>query len=107
MPVVDRLPDAVWPDEKNVGGAHLTLRYVAVPVLLTVALVTAAGLLPMAAGIAGFVVAGALIAAGVSLLEARTQKCPGYSVMGLNTCEIARPGDREQAPETDGLEEAA
>lgn len=92
--------DHVWPAEKNVGGIHRTGRYVLAPVLVALGLAVLTGWLAVAPGVTGAVVGlVAVFAGGVSFLEARTQKCPGYAVMGLNTCELPQtrsvPGDEE------------
>lgn len=89
MAVTDRLPDAVWPSEPNVGGHHLTVRYVSVPIFLALAAVAAAGLLPGVTGTATLAVAVlATGAAGLSVVEIRTRKCFGYALMGLDTCPM-------------------
>lgn len=95
MSRLDRLPEAVWPSEKNVGGHHLTLRYALVPLLLTVAAGTLAGYLPGVTGSTAIAVAALVgVGAAVSLVEARTRKCPGYAVLGIDTCPLP---DREAA----------
>lgn len=83
----------VWPAEKNVGGIHRTGRYVLAPVLVTLGLAVLTGWLSVAPGLAGTIVGVAAVFAGVvSLVEAHTQKCPGYAVMGINTCELPETG---------------
>lgn len=100
MSLADRLPDAVWPAEKNVGGLHRTARHVLGPLLLALGLVALAGLHPGTTGLAGPLVGvGYLVAGIVTLVEAHTQKCPGYAAMGINTCEL-------REPTTTGTEEA-
>ena len=86
MAVIDR----VWPAEKNVGGMHRTARYVGGPILVVLGLGLLTGSLPGVTGTVGPVVGALLALAGVvSLVEAHTQKCPGYAVMGIDTCELA------------------
>lgn len=90
--------DLVWPAEKNVGGIHRTGRYVLSPVLVVLGLAVLTGWLSVAPGLTGAVVGVVAVFAGVvSYIEARTQKCPGYTVMGINTCELPEtrsgPGD--------------
>lgn len=86
MAVLDR----VWPSEKNVGGIHRTGRYVLATVLMALGIGILSGWLSVALGAAGTAVGVAAVVGGVvSLVEAHTQKCPGYAVMGLNTCELS------------------
>ena len=92
MAITDRLPDTVWPSEPNVGGHHLTVRYLSVPVFLALAALAAAGLIPGVTGIAAVAVAAlASGAAGLSVVEIRTRKCFGYALMGLDTCPMPEP----------------
>lgn len=98
MSLADRLPPAVWPAEKNVGGVHRTGRYVLGPVLLALGVAAIAGLLP---GISGLVGLGSLVVGIVTLIEAHTQKCPGYAALGINTCKLPEPST------TTGTEEPA
>lgn len=88
MSLADRLPAAVWPAEKNVGGVHRTGRYVLGPVLLGVGAAAIAGLLP---GITGLVGVGCLVVGVVTQVEAHTQKCPGYAALGVDTCDPSEP----------------
>lgn len=86
MTVLDR----VWPTEKNVGGIHRTGRYVLAPVLTVLGIGILAGWLSAALGVVGTVVGIAAVFGGVvSFVEAHTQKCPGYAVMGIDTCELS------------------
>lgn len=72
--------------EKNVGGYDRIARFVVGPVLLVVGLAAFAGLLTLAAGTLGLVLAGAAVLVGaVLLVTAATQKCPLNSVVGMNT----------------------
>lgn len=92
--------DHVWPAEKNVGGIHRTGRYVLAPVLVALGIAILTGWLSVAPGLTGVVAGVAAVFGGVvSYLEARTQKCPGYTVMGINTCELPKTrtytGDEE------------
>lgn len=82
--------DYVWPAENNVGGIHRTGRYVLAPVLVTFGIGVLIGWLPVASGLVGAVVGiGTVFAGVVSFIEARTQKCPGYAVMGIDTCSLS------------------
>lgn len=81
--------DHVWPAEKNVGGIHRTGRNVLAPVLVVLGLGVLTGWLSVAPGLAGTLVGAVAVLAGViSFIEARTQKRPGYAVMGIDTCEL-------------------
>lgn len=94
-----RVINRVWPAERNVGGIHRTARYVGGPVLVVVGLGVLTGWLPGLTGLASPVVGGAAVFTGVvSLVEAHTQKCPGYAVLGMNTCEFSaqESGDRRE-----------
>lgn len=85
-----RLPRAIWPAERNVGGVHRTARYVLATVLGALGLGLLAGWPAAASGLVGPAGGTAVLLAGiVSAVEAHTQKCPGYSAMGINTCELA------------------
>lgn len=88
MSLADLLPAAVWPAEKNVGGVHRTGRYVLGPVLVALGIAALAGLLPDITGIVGL---ACLFVGVVTLVEAHTQKCPGYAALGINTCELPDP----------------
>lgn len=88
MSFADRLPAAVWPAEENVGGVHHTGRYVLGPVLMGVGVAAIAGVHP---GITGLVGLGCLVGGAASLVEAHTQKCPGYAALGIDTCDLPEP----------------
>lgn len=101
MSLAERLPAAVWPAEKNVGGIHRTGRYVLGPVLVAVGVAAVAGLLP---GVTGLVGLACLFVGVVTLAEAHTQKCPGYAALGIDTCPIPdQPADtgRDRAARPD------
>lgn len=86
MAVLDR----VRPTEKNVGGIHRTGRYVLAPVLTALGIGILSGWVSVALGVVGPVVGVAAVVGGVvSFIEAHTQKCPGYAVMGIDTCELS------------------
>jgi hypothetical protein len=85
MSLAERLPAAVWPAEKNVGGVHRTGRYVLGPVLVALGVGSLAGLLP---GIPGLVGLAGLFVGVVALVEAHTQTCPGYTALGIDTCDL-------------------
>lgn len=97
----DRVRRTGWPTDPNVGGVHLTVRYLAAPLLLALGGILLAGWWPAVTGTAAVALgAAALVAGVVSLIEARTRKCPGYAWLGIDTCP---------RPETDdgAAEEAA
>jgi hypothetical protein len=72
--------------QKNVGGIDRIARLVLGPVLLVVGVAAIAGLLTIAAGTTGLVVAALLLVVGaVFTVTGLTQKCPLNSILGLNT----------------------
>jgi hypothetical protein len=80
----------VWPTEKNVGGIHRTGRYVLAPVLIALGIGILSGWLSVPLGVVEPLVGVAAVSGGVvSFVEAHTQKCPGYAVMGVDTCELS------------------
>lgn len=100
MAVLDRLPAAVWPEETNVGGVHRTARYVGGPILLALGLASLLGWLPTVTGTTALVLGlVALFAGAVSLVEAHSQKCPGYAAMGIDTCRLPEGGEAPPAEE--------
>ena len=102
MAYTDRLPETVWPSEPNVGGHHVTVRYLSIPALLALAGASLAGLLPGIAGSTAVVVAALGVGiAGLSVVEIRTRKCFGYALLGVDTCPVP------VADASTGTEEAA
>ena len=102
MALADRLPETVWPSDPNVGGHHVTVRYLSIPVMLALAGASLAGLLPGVTGTAAVAVAAVGVAvAGLSVVEIRTRKCFGYAMLGVDTCPVpvgdASPGAEEAA----------
>ena len=80
--------------EKNVGGYDRIARFVVGPILVVVGLASFGGLLTLAAGTLGLVLAAVALIVGLVLVTtAVTQKCPLNSVLGLNTYR----GDTEPA----------
>jgi hypothetical protein len=72
--------------EKNVGGYDRLARFVVGPILVLVGLAAFGGLLTLAAGTLGLVLAAVALLVGLVLVTtAVTQKCPLNSVLGLNT----------------------
>ena len=72
--------------EKNVGGYDRTARFVVGPILVLVGLASLGGLLTLAAGTLGLVLAAVALLVGLVLTTtAVTQKCPLNSLLGLNT----------------------
>ena len=72
--------------EKNVGGYDRTARFVVGPILLLVGLASFGGLLTLAAGTLGLVLAAVALLVGLVLTTtAVTQTCPLNSVLGVNT----------------------
>ena len=99
MALAERLPEAVWPRDPNVGGHHVTVRYLSIPAMLTLAAVSLVGLLPGVTGAAAVAVAGFGVGvAGLSVIEIRTRKCFGYALLGVDTCPVPL-GDGTPPPE--------
>lgn len=96
MSLAERLSEMVWPAERNVGGVHRTGRYVLGPVLVALGVAALAGVLPGGTWPVGL---ACLFVGAVTLVEAHTQKCPGYAALSINTCELPEP------PTTTGTEE--
>jgi hypothetical protein len=73
--------------QKNVGGLDRTVRLVAGPILVTVGVALAAGLLDVGlTGTVALAVAGlALVAGLIFVVTGTTQKCPANEVAGLDT----------------------
>ena len=72
--------------QKNVGGYDRTARFVLGPILIAVGVAALGGLLTLAAGTLGVVLAGAAVLIGAVLtVTAMTQTCPLNSAIGLNT----------------------
>lgn len=84
--------------EKNVGGYDRIARFVVGPVLIVVGAAAFGGLLTLAAGTLGLVLAGVAVLVGAVLtVTAATQKCPLNSVIGMNT--YREPSTRQSASE--------
>jgi uncharacterized membrane protein len=74
--------------QKNVGGYDRIARFVVGPILIAVGAAAVAGLLTIAAGVTGLVIAGAaILVGGILTVTATTQKCPLNAAIGLNTYE--------------------
>ena len=72
--------------QKNVGGYDRTARFVLGPILILVGISAFAGLITLAAGTLGLVLAGAAFVVGAVLTTtATTQKCPLNAAIGMNT----------------------
>lgn len=72
--------------EKNVGGYDRLARFIVGPILVIVGLAAVGGLITLAAGTLGLVLAGVLFLIGAILtVTAFTQKCPLNNLLGLNT----------------------
>jgi hypothetical protein len=72
--------------EKNVGGFDRTARFVVGPILIIVGLAAFGGLLTLAAGTLGLVLAAVALLVGIVLATtAATQKCPLNRALGMNT----------------------
>ena len=83
--------------KKNVGGIDRIARFIVGPLLVVVGLAALGGLVTLAAGTLGVVVAAlALLLGAVFTATAATQKCPINSLLGLNTY---RAGDVESSGE--------
>jgi hypothetical protein len=74
--------------EKNVGGYDRIVRFVVGPILILTGGAALGGLVSLAAGTLGLVLAGvAVLVGGVLTVTATTQKCPLNSAIGLDTYE--------------------
>ena len=86
--------------QKNVGGYDRTARFVLGPILILVGVAAFAGLVTLAGGTLGLVLAGAAVAVGAVLTTtATTQKCPLNAAIGMNTYK-ERPGSQSPPEET-------
>ncbi|SFF86275.1 Protein of unknown function [Halopelagius inordinatus] len=87
--------------QKNVGGYDRIARLVVGPVLVIVGAAMVAGLVTVATGILGTVLAGgALLVGAVFVVTGMTQKCPLNRALGLNT---HRDEDTEQKETADRM----
>jgi hypothetical protein len=78
--------------QKNVGGYDRLLRFVVGPILVVVGGAAFGGVLTLATGTVGLVLAGvALLVGAILTVTAVTQKCPLNSVLGLNTYGNSAP----------------
>jgi hypothetical protein len=83
--------------EKNVGGYDRIARFIVGPVLIVAGAAMLTGLLTIATGTLGFVVAvAALLVGGVLTTTAITQKCPLNRALGFNTYK----GETKTEPDT-------
>jgi hypothetical protein len=72
--------------EKNVGGYDRIARFVVGPLLIVGGAAALGGVITLAAGTLGLVLAGIAVAVGLVLTAtATTQKCPLNATIGLNT----------------------
>ena len=72
--------------QKNVGGYDRGVRFVLGPILILAGVAAFAGLVTLAGGTLGLVLAGAVVAVGAVLTTtATTQKCPLNAAIGMNT----------------------
>jgi hypothetical protein len=72
--------------DKNVGGYDRLARFVVGPLLIVGGGAALGGVVTIAAGTLGLVLAGIAVAIGVVLVAtATTQKCPLNATIGLNT----------------------
>jgi hypothetical protein len=72
--------------QKNVGGYDRIARFLVGPILILVGAASFGGLLTLAAGTVGVVLAGLAVLVGAVLtVTAATQKCPLNAVVGLDT----------------------
>ncbi|KAB1197296.1 MULTISPECIES: DUF2892 domain-containing protein [Haloferax] len=84
--------------EKNVGGYDRIARAVFGPVLIIVGAAALAGILTIATGTLGLVVAGgALLVGAVLTTTAVTQKCPLNRALGVNTYKPTTKTEAETA----------
>ncbi|KAB1186733.1 MULTISPECIES: DUF2892 domain-containing protein [Haloferax] len=85
--------------EKNVGGYDRIARFIVGPVLIVLGAAALAGVLTIATGTLGLVVAGvALLLGAILTTTAVTQKCPLNRALGFNTYK----GTTKTDPETMG-----
>ena len=86
--------------QKNVGGYDRSARFVLGPVLIVLGVAAFSGVLTLAAGTVGLVLAGVAVLIGAVLtVTAATQKCPLNTVIGLNTYRESTP-DQPSTDET-------
>jgi hypothetical protein len=72
--------------QKNVGGFDRTARFVVGPILIIVGLAAFGGLITLAAGTLGLVIAAVALLVGLVLAAtAVTQKCPLNDLLGIDT----------------------
>jgi len=72
--------------QKNVGGYDRIARFIVGPILILVGAAAFGGIISLAAGALGPVLAGVAILVGAVLtVTAMTQKCPLNAAVGLNT----------------------
>ncbi|MFC6720516.1 YgaP family membrane protein [Halobacteriaceae archaeon SHR40] len=72
--------------QNNVGGYDRIARFILGPILIIVGAAALGGLLTLAAGTLGLVLAGIAVFVGAVLtVTATTRKCPLNAAIGLNT----------------------
>ena len=72
--------------QKNVGGYDRIARFIVGPILIVAGAAALGGVLTLAAGTLGLVLAGVAVLVGAVLtVTATSRKCPLNSVVGLNT----------------------
>jgi len=72
--------------QKNVGGYDRSARFVLGPLLIILGAAAFGGIITLATGTLGLVLAGVAIVIGAVLVTtAATQKCPLNATIGLNT----------------------
>lgn len=82
--------------EKNVGGYDRIARFIVGPILIIVGGAALGGVLTLAAGTLGAVLAGIAVLIGAILtVTATTRTCPLNAAIGLNTYEERSP---QQSP---------
>lgn len=99
--VIERIRQ-VKPTEKNVGGTERLVRATVGPALIVVGVASLGGVLSLAAGTVGVVLAAVLVLAGARMtFTAITQKCYVNALLGRNTCRLPE-SRREAAVNGDG-----
>lgn len=84
--------------KKNVGGYDRIARFVVGPLLIAVGGAAFGGLLTLASGTLGLVLAAAaVLIGGILTVTATTRKCPLNSAIGMNTYE--QRSDRRSSPD--------
>lgn len=86
-------PEFAWPTGKKGGGSHRTGRYVLALVSVALGSGILAGWPSVVPGLTGTVtgVAAAFVSV-MSSVDAHLRKCPGYAVLGIDTCDLSARG---------------